>query len=124
VSRDEVARVWSPTGQVSAALFEENGGATTSFRYEVELGSKDGSERKVVARLYGATRNAGAYGANLRWENNTTLVIECLKTKAPATISSPINIGGQNVTSILHMGIVDKEAPAGGMEFNLRRAAP
>ncbi|RZU39127.1 hypothetical protein [Edaphobacter modestus] len=124
VSHDEVARVWSPNGQVAAILYEENGGATTSFGYEVELGSKDGSEQKLVAHLYGAQRNEGAYGANLRWENNSTLIIECLKTKTPATIGGPVNFNGQRVEVILRTGIEDKEAHAGGMKFNLRRTAP
>jgi hypothetical protein len=124
VSHDQVARVWSPSGQLSATLFEENGGATTSFGYEVELGSKDGTQRKSVAQLYGAQRNEKAYGANLRWENSTTLVIECLNAKTPATIRSPVNLNGQNVIVISRTGIEDKEAPAGGMKFNLRKNAP
>jgi hypothetical protein len=114
----------SPNGQVAAILFEENGGATTSFGYEVELGSKNGSEQKLVAQLYGAQRNEDAYGANLRWENNNTLVIECLKTKTPATISSPVNFDNQKVEVILRTDIEDKEAPAGGMKLNMRQTAP
>jgi hypothetical protein len=74
VSHDEVARTWSPNGQVAAILFEENGGATTSFGYEVELGSKNGSGQKLVAQLYGAQRNEDAYGANLRWKTTTLLL--------------------------------------------------
>ncbi|MBL8397465.1 MAG: hypothetical protein JNL84_04855 [Candidatus Accumulibacter sp.] len=34
-SKDEVARVVSPSGNIDAVLFETNGGATTSFGYEV-----------------------------------------------------------------------------------------
>jgi hypothetical protein len=101
VSHDEIAQVWSPNGQVVATLFDENGGATTSFGYEVELSGKDSSEPKPVARLYGAQRNDGAYGANLRWENNNTLIIECLKTKTPPTISGPVDLGGQKVEVVL-----------------------
>jgi hypothetical protein len=37
VSRDEVARVASPDGRVEAVLIETNGGATTSFGYEVHV---------------------------------------------------------------------------------------
>ena len=124
VSHDEVARVWSPNGEVAATLFEENGGATTSFGYEVELGSKNGSERKLVAQVYGAQRNEEAYGANLRWVDNNILVIECLKTKTPSTINSPVNFDNQKVEVILRTGIEDKEAPPGGMKFNMRRVAP
>ena len=124
VSHDEVARAWSPNGQIAATLFEENGGATTSFGYEVEMSSKDGSEPKPVARMYGSQRNEGAYGANLRWESNNILVIECLKTKTPPTISGPVSLEGQIVKVMLRTGIEDEEAPAGGMKFNLHRNAP
>src|SRR5262245_61369365 len=75
---DEVARVTSPDGRLDAVLFELNGGATTSFAYEVavvEKGRKDGDR---VAWLYGAVRNDSAYGANLKWAGETELAIEFL----------------------------------------------
>ena len=36
-ARDQVNSAPSPDGEVNAVLFETNGGATTSFGYEVEL---------------------------------------------------------------------------------------
>ncbi len=120
-SRDEVARVSSPDGRVDAFLFETNGGATTSFGYEVELGSKHSWRRKNAARLYGAVRNAQAYGVDLRWENDHTLVIECLKTETPPEIKKSVDVDGRDVQILLHIGVEDKSAPAGGMLFNLHR---
>jgi hypothetical protein len=62
VSRDEVARVTSPDGTVDAVLVEVNGGATTSFGYQVFLVQRGGkrSDPSEVAELYEATRNAQA----------------------------------------------------------------
>lgn len=65
-SKDEVARVVSPSGKVDAVLVEINGGATTSFGYEVyvvERGAQPSGSPTVS--LYGAVRNQHAYGANL-----------------------------------------------------------
>jgi hypothetical protein len=124
VSHDEVSKVWSPSGQLAATLYEENGGATTSFGYEVELSGKTGSARKTVAKLYGAIRNRQAYGVNLRWSDNTTLTIECLKTDGPVKINSPSELDGHVVTINLQSGIDDKTAPAGGMKFNENKSTP
>src|SRR3954462_9773236 len=66
-ARDEVSSVRSPDGQVQAVLFETNGGATTSFGYDVELHDRHGASFSV-AKLYGAVRNAHAWGVNLRWK--------------------------------------------------------
>jgi hypothetical protein len=49
VSRDEVARVAAPGGQVEAVLVETNGGATTSFGYEVHVVERGGSPDNEVA---------------------------------------------------------------------------
>ena len=70
-SKDEVARVVSPSGNIDAVLFETNGGATISFGYEVyvvEHGTQPSGSPVVL--LYGAARNQHAYGANLSWPSN------------------------------------------------------
>lgn len=75
-SKDEVARIVSPSGNVEAVLFETNGGATTSFGYEVfvvERGAKPSGSPAVS--LYGAVRNQHAYGANLKWSSPGSLLI-------------------------------------------------
>ena len=92
-SRDEVARVPSPDGRIEAVLSETNGGATTSFGYEVELDPKQPDGGTEVASLYGVVRNAQAYGVDLHWEDNHTLVIECLKTEAPPHIKELVSVG-------------------------------
>ena len=49
-SHDKVAEAWFPDGQVVATLYEDNGGATTSFGYEVTLREKSSPEQKSAAR--------------------------------------------------------------------------
>jgi hypothetical protein len=78
---DEVARVPHPNANVDAVLVETNGGATTSFGYEVFIfprGQKPRRSDHAVVSLYGAGRSDHAYGANLRWAPNDTLVVEYL----------------------------------------------
>jgi len=115
VSHDEVARSTSPDGRLDAMLFEENGGATTSFGYELELGSTGSRRGEKAARLHGAVRNAQSYGANLHWENNSILVIERLKTKTPADVPNSVEVDGRTVQIVLNTGVEDKSAPSGGM---------
>jgi hypothetical protein len=121
ISHDEVARVSSPDGQIDAILFESNGGATTSFLYEVDLGRKQSRRGKQVARLVGVVRNAQAYGVDLNCENDHTLVIQCLHTETPPEVQGSVDVDGRNVQIVLHTGIEDKSAPAGGMLYNLRK---
>ncbi len=122
-SEHEVARVESPDHALDAVVFETNGGAVTSFGYEVEvmphrhtlLGDKE------AAYVYGGVRNDSASGVNVRWTGPRALAVEYLH--AGVTVvhprisplwSSPIDVA-------LDSGVVDPTAPAGGMEYNLHR---
>lgn len=80
-SRDEVAKVTSPDGSLVAVLIETNGGATTSFGYEIWLRDKNAGSGEQVGTLHGAVRNDDAFGANLRWTDNTELSVEYLKAQ-------------------------------------------
>jgi hypothetical protein len=120
VSREEVTSVKSPDGRVEAALYETNGGATSSFEYEVEL-RQAGRRGLQVASIYGAVRNENAYGLNMKWNGNDELDIEYLRAKAPPNIQSTTNIDGRNVRVIVKDGITDPSAPSGGMLYNLKR---
>src|SRR4051812_23442156 len=82
VSRDEVAKQSSPDVTIEAILYETNGGATTSFGYEAVLRATNTSQGVIVANLYGAVRNASAYGVNLKWLNDRELVLEYLTAKS------------------------------------------
>jgi len=126
VSRDEVARSHSPAGGVDAVLMETNGGATTSFGYEVYLVPAGEAARRGtrVASLYAAMRNENAYGANLRWADANTLVVEYLQARSAELTRRHLRIGGRRVRTILRAGVRDPNAPGGGMLYNLHHGSP
>lgn len=121
-SRDEVARVTSPSGSIEAVLLETNGGATTSFGYEVFIvphGAKLSGSPAVS--LYDAIRSQHASGANLKWSSPTSLSVEYLSAKS-AKLNTPVqSVAGQVIHLTLQEGITDSSAPSGGMLYNLRR---
>jgi hypothetical protein len=80
-SRDEVVAVPSPDGEVEAVLIEINGGATTSFGYEIELREKRHRHSERVAYIYGAVRNENAYGVNAKWMSNRELRLQYLTSQ-------------------------------------------
>ena len=120
-SKDEVARVVSPAGKVDAVLFETNGGATTSFGYEiyvVEHGAQPAGSPAIS--LYGAVRNEHAYGANLKWVSPDSVAVEFLSAKSSKVKQQAQSIGTQSVHFAIHEGVTDNSAPPGGMLYNLR----
>ena len=120
-SKDEVARVVSPSGEFDAVLFETNGGATTSFGYDVYVvahGVKLSGSPAVS--LYGALRNQQAYGANLVWPSADSLVVEYLSAEDAKLNTHTQSVGAQAIHIALREGIADMDAPPGGMLYNLR----
>lgn len=120
VSRDEVARIPSPDRRLEAVLIEVNGGATTSFGYEVRVLATGDRRGTRVAWLYGAVRSEQAYGANLRWTSEVQLSVEYLRAQEAALDAQRLRIGGREVQIQLRDGVLDPTAPPGGMLYNLR----
>jgi hypothetical protein len=121
-SHDVVARSTSPDGTIDAITIESNGGATTSFWYDVCLAPR-GLTCKVsesLVRLYGATRNGQAYGINVRWVSKSLLQVEYLQAKRVKAIQSVATVGGRNIDVALRSGVSDPSAPAGGMLYNVQ----
>jgi hypothetical protein len=123
ISHDEVSRVPSSAVDLDAVLVETNGGATTSFGYLVYVvarGKKpaDGTE---LASLYGAVRNDQAFGANLKWEGRSQLVVEYRDAREERVRRPTSVIESDTVTILLRSGITDSGAPAGGMLYDLQR---
>ena len=121
-SFDEVARASNPSANVDAVLVETNGGATTSFGYEVFLfprGQKPKRSDHPVVSLYGAGRNEHAYGANLRWTSNDTLVVEYLDAQHANWLNGSLDVNGRIINVTLKSGVNDPSAPPGGMLYNL-----
>ena len=123
VSWDEVARVQSPDAARDAVLIERNGGATTSFGYEVFVVPRDHAVKKgatgALASLYAATRNAQAYGVNLRWQARDTLAVEYLSARDAVVHDSALTRRRDAVRVVLRPGVRDPDAPSGGMRYNI-----
>lgn len=118
-SREAVATVISPDGSIQAVLFETNGGATTSYGYEIELhGSKSGNNPVMGGSLYGATRSECGYGVNLRWLSSTQLAIQFLEADQ-ADMPATVRVGRRTVQIVPQRGVSDETAPCGGMLANL-----
>lgn len=122
-SFDEVARVTNPTGKFDAVLAETNGGATTSFGYEVFIvGKGKGINRgKGVATFYAAGRNEHAYGVNLKWVRSHSLMIQYLDAEDANLQLREMAINNELISISLCSGISDSDAPPGGMLYNLEK---
>jgi hypothetical protein len=119
-SKDEVARNISPNSKVDAVLFETNGGATTSFGYEVYVVEHDAQPSGSPAiSLYGAIRNQHAYGANLKWTSPDSVAVEFLSVKSTKIERPIVSVGTQAIHLAVHEGVLDNAAPSGGMFYNL-----
>jgi hypothetical protein len=118
-----VTRVTSPIGDTDALLIETNGGATTSFGYEVHVVPKGSapSAGSEAAFIYGAVRNDHAYGVNLRWRRTDTLAIEYLEAKQVVRQRGEVVVADRHIGIVFASGIVDAAAPAGGMLYNRER---
>lgn len=122
-SRDEVARVSSPRGDLDAVVMETNGGATTSFGYEVVVVGRGRSAfwGTTVARLYGAIRNQSAYGVNAKWRGAGLLYIEYLEARSAEVEGGALfDMGTTLVAVILAPGLNDPTACPGGMLYGLQ----
>ncbi|HVZ54345.1 MAG TPA: hypothetical protein VG986_20440, partial [Pseudolabrys sp.] len=102
-SRDEVARISSPSNRYDAVLYETNGGATTSFGYEVNIVTKkstaaDNSPRLIY--LYGARRSSTAYGVNLKWGSEHELIVEYFDARLVKINSKPVEYSGEYSTTV------------------------
>ena len=121
-SSDEVARTSEPAGRLDAVVVERNGGATTSFGYEVYVVPRGQRPYAgtLVADFYGAVRNESAYGVNARWAAGPQLVIEYLTAQMAALRHAETTIAGTSVQVVLRDSVRDSSAPPGGMLYNLR----
>ena len=121
-SWDEVVRARSPDASRDAVLIERNGGATTSFGYEVFVVPHDAQVREgargAVASLYAATRNAQAYGVNLRWLADDSLGVEYLHAREALVHDAAVGHRPDRLRVVLRAGVEDPGAPSGGMQYN------
>jgi hypothetical protein len=75
-SRKEYYRVKSPDGEVSAVLMESNGGATTSFGYDLFIIPKDVAKVELSPE-YSKFRADRTRDLKITWIENKILQIDC-----------------------------------------------
>jgi hypothetical protein len=123
VSFDEVSRVTSPNGKFDAIIVESNGGATTSFGYDiyiVKYGRKFKDSKRLL-NIYGAVQNDNAYGVSITWQGSSTVILGYLKAKSIQKFSESTVIDGQTIELIVQSGVNNPSSPSGGMLYNLRK---
>lgn len=106
-----------------AVVYELNGGATTSFAYEVEIEDTGfWFFGRKVAHTYGAIRNnKGAYGVVPRWVSDEELHIQYFSSRHDEVFSPYTRLFGSPVRVEIRLNINDTAAPAGGMLDNLKQ---
>src|SRR5450432_1583374 len=117
-SSDEVQRSTSPDGQVDAIVTESDCGAPYSFVYEISLVPTGKRSDQRVAILDASTRNAHAWGVNVKWLYSMTLSAEYLKADSAKLERQTVVVAGHQIKILLLSGVTDPKAPAGGMLFN------
>lgn len=107
----------SPDGALKARVVEDNGGATTDFGYTISLDRTSFPHwEQSVGYLYGAHRSECAYGVNLNWSDNDTLVVS-YREATSADMNRSARFFGRTVRIVPKSGISDPSAPCGGMEY-------
>lgn len=118
VSDVEVTRATSPDGRVIASVHEINGGATTDFAYRVDMARAwPLNWTHHAASFYGAVRNDCAYGIDIRWKDDDTLLVTYLEAKSENSDPS-VNLIGRTVRIVTKSGVTNAAAPCGGMEYS------
>ena len=75
--------------------------------------------RKAVQGVRPTTsRNSEAYGVNLRWLTPNRLRIEYLESKTEGRSLAYADIAGERIQIEIKPGVLDPNAPAGGMAYN------
>lgn len=117
-------RVNSPSGQMAAVVYELNGGATTSFAYEVKIEDAGlfGLARKVAYTYDAIRNNKGAYGVVPRWVSDEELHIQYFSSRHDEVFSPYARLFGSPVKVEMKLNINDSAAPAGGMLYNLKQS--
>ena len=120
VSRAEVMSAKSPDSGLMATVVEINGGATTDFAYEVNI-ARNWPLRwnRPIAGFYGAGRSNCAYGVNIHWTDDHTLLITYKEAKS-TDVDQAVQMFGRTVHIVAKGGVDDPTAPCGGMEHGQR----
>jgi hypothetical protein len=109
----EVARIPAPSRDVDAVVVEGNGGATTSFWYDVYL-TKPGAEYRSgnqVADTYGSLRRNGDWGVDVSWRTSSDLVVEYKSADRTSLDVRELAIAGRKIAITLRQECPDSGSP-------------
>jgi hypothetical protein len=112
VGREVVSVVPSPSDKADAVVVETNGGATTSYGYEVHIVPHGATPDRgqEAAYLYGAIGKENRYGVKVRWDGPSRVVVEYLAAKT-ASVSRPSTVvGGERVAVVLEAGASQRKS--------------
>ena len=120
-SRDQVARITSPDGQVDAVVFESDCGAICDVVDEVWVVPRGRRHGDKVAWFDDAVRSERAWGVNVKWDSAHHLVIEYLSAGQAKLLMQKTVIAGQDVQISMRSGTSEPLVPVGEMVNNLSR---
>jgi hypothetical protein len=106
---------------VDAVLLESSDGTGRRFWYDVHVIAKDGVPTgRSAVYLYGAMRSVSSFGVNLKWESPGTLAVEFLEAPDISQPVPTVAVEAQETRIVLRSGVTDRNAPPGGMLYNLK----
>jgi hypothetical protein len=115
-SKTDVATIFSPDNETIAIVEETNGGATTSFGYNVYLKANSVSgDRRKAAALHGAVRSECAFGVDVVWRNPEKVEIRYLSSKSEPDYAESLLVGTKAIDIELVTGVTNPSARCGGM---------
>jgi hypothetical protein len=99
VSRQEVTRVPSPSGELDAVVIETRAGAGTLPGYEVHLVKRGAPlfTSSEVAYVYGARRAPDVWGVSPRWRTPRLLAVEYASARDAQLLSRYVTMAGQQI---------------------------
>jgi len=112
----EAARLTSPDGSKDAVVLEGGIDGTSPYNYVVCVvpAQKTCDVDQAVAEIYGATRNAHAYGVDVRWASPGRLDVSYLHANKARMLHS-VDSKSSAITLSLKDGIENAQAPPGAM---------
>jgi hypothetical protein len=108
-SHVEIARAVSPDGRVDAVVIETNGGATTSYAYDVCIAphGEHCDRSDSVANLYASRHGNDDYGVDTRWQGNSLLRVEFGSADYSRLLEPGVRVAGREVRVELQSGVWD-----------------
>jgi len=110
----QIARIPAPDGSVEAVVVEGNGGATTSFWYDVYIvqPGADYSSGPDVAYTYGSLKHDREFGVDVSWKTPTDLDVAYQSAMKTSLNYSVTTVAGKQITVALRSECPESSASA------------